>query len=533
MHHPLQPLALTLLASSMAFGQASAVPPDATIDPTGLPGARLIGGGGKLPDAVYARFVELAGGATARIVLIPTASARADDDDGRAATLRSWQQRHPGAQFEVLHTRDRATADCDDFTAPLRAATGVWFGGGAQQRLAEAYVGTRVERELAALLARGGIVGGSSAGAAIQTLTMIQEGRDPPVLARGFDLVPSAIADQHFLRRDRLPRLLQALTMAPGHFGLGVDEGTAVLVRGRALDVLGDSKAVLVLAAANGRPQRVVELNAGAHADLVAWQRAARARTRDAWPPATMATPRVASGALVLAGGGELPDAVAARFVSLAGGAARARVVLVPSATLPIGRRADPFARVLAAAGVTDVRTIDCAHPGELTAVHIADLDRATAVWFGGGRQWRLIDAFDGTEFVAACRRVLDRGGVIGGSSAGATIQGDFLVRGDPLGNAEMWCEGYDRGFGFLPGCAVDQHFLTRNRTADLQQLVSALPQLIGIGIDEGTAAIVQGSTLEVVGASKAALFDARRGLPVAPRWLAAGDVWDLADPKD
>jgi cyanophycinase len=159
-------------------------------------------------------------------------------------------------------------------------------------------------------------------------------------------------------------------------------------------------------------------------------------------------------------------------------------------------------------------------------------------VWFGGGRQWRLNDAFDGTPAIAAFHSVLARGGVIGGSSAGATIQAEFLVRGNPLGNTEMWCEGYERGFGFLPGCAVDQHLLTRGRTGDLQALVAKLPQLIGIGIDEATAAIVQGSVLEVVGDSKIAVFDKlarearmQAGTP-EPQWLEPGMRWDLVEGK-
>lgn len=158
-------------------------------------------------------------------------------------------------------------------------------------------------------------------------------------------------------------------------------------------------------------------------------------------------------------------------------------------------------------------------------------LDRATGVWFGGGRQWRTVDAFEGTPVVAAFQRVLDRGGVIAGSSAGATIQGEFLVRGNPLGNADMWCEGYDRGFAFLPGCAVDQHFVARARLGDLQAVVAQLPQVLGIGVDEGACAVIAGSSLEVIGSSKVAILDARRGdgsTPLAPTWLAPGDRWDL-----
>lgn len=530
------PVRRTLLALAMSATALLAQVPTATnppIDPRGLPGTRILGGGGKLTDGVYERFLELAGGKAGRIVLIPTASGECDTPEQQQKILARWQGDHPGHSFSILHTRDRATADREDFTAPLRAATAVWLGGGAQERLAEAYLGTRVEAELHALLARGGVVGGTSAGTAIQTRTMIQEGKENPIVATGFDFVPGAISDQHFLKRDRLPRLRQVLGRFPGHFGIGVDEGTAVEISGRTLRVLGISKALLVLPATAARPERIVDLVAGESADLVTWQRAARDRSGPPWPPLPMAAPRVANGALVIVGGGTLPTAVFDRFLELAGGKA-AKVVIVPSAA-PAGERGpDPIEGALRGRGI-EVRQFDCATPADATAERLAVLNDATGIWFGGGRQWRLCDAFDGTPAIAAFHAVLARGGVIGGSSAGATIQGEFLVRGNPLGNAEEWCEGYDRGFGFLPGCAIDQHFLARNRTGDLQALVHQLPQLIGLGIDEGTAAIVRGSELEVVGASKVAVFDARRRstrdvtatLPAA-HWLAAGDRWNL-----
>jgi cyanophycinase-like exopeptidase len=71
-------------------------------------------------------------------------------------------------RLEVLHTRDRAVADSDAFVAPLREARGVWFGGGRQWRLADAYLRTRTHAALDELLARGGVIGGTSAGATIQ-----------------------------------------------------------------------------------------------------------------------------------------------------------------------------------------------------------------------------------------------------------------------------------------------------------------------------------------------------------------------------
>ncbi|MGE3172875.1 MAG: cyanophycinase [Planctomycetota bacterium] len=513
-------------------------PVPASIDPRGVRGARIVAGGGDLPEAVLDRFVQLCSGDEARIVIVPTASAIEDYEQTRQRLLERWQRRFPRAQFAVLHTTSREVADRADFSAPLAQATGVWFPGGVQKRLADAYLGTRVEHELMALCARGGAVGGTSAGAAIQSRTMIQEGKDPPIVATGFDLVPGAIVDQHFTQRERLPRLLAALQAHPGHFGLGVDESTAVEVRGRTLVVLGRGTATLALAAAPGRPERIELLTSGASADLVTWQRAARdralaARTGAPWPPDPMAAPIVPHGTLVLAGGGAVPAAAADRFVAAAGGA-EARVVLVPSASPREGRGEDPFAAMLRERGVTAIAVLDAAHPDEVDDAALASLADATGVWFGGGRQWRLCDAFEGTPAIAAFHQVLARGGVVGGSSAGATIQAEFLVRGNPLGNRQEWCEGYDRGFAFLPGCAVDQHFVARDRTEDLQGLVALLPQLIGLGIDEGTAAIVTGSVMEVVGDSKVAVFDVRGAGEAArkspqPRWLEAGARWDLA----
>ena len=126
---------------------------------------------------------------------------------------------------------------------------------------------------------------------------------------------------------------------------------------------------------------------------------------------------------------------------------------------------------------------------------------------------------------------MLKRGGVIGGSSAGASIQTEYMPRGHPLGNLVMMAEGYERGFGFLPGVAVDQHFFARNRTGDMAELVRTYPQLLGIGIDEGTVIVVKGSVLEVVGKSKVAIFDRNKAVKEGEKdyeELAAGGKYDL-----
>jgi cyanophycinase len=162
-------------------------------------------------------------------------------------------------------------------------------------------------------------------------------------------------------------------------------------------------------------------------------------------------------------------------------------------------------------------------------------LKKAGGVWFGGGRQWRFVDAYEGTKMEEAFRDVLRRGGVIGGSSAGASIQGHYMCRGSPLGNLEIMCEGYERGLGFLPGVAVDQHFAQRKRFADMTDLMKTYPQLLGIGLDEATAIVVRGHVADVMGKGEAHFYDRR--MPVEKdrpdhESLKAGGRYDLKERK-
>jgi cyanophycinase len=158
-----------------------------------------------------------------------------------------------------------------------------------------------------------------------------------------------------------------------------------------------------------------------------------------------------------------------------------------------------------------------------------APLRSATAVWFAGGRQWRLVDAYAGTRTEQALRGVLDRGGLIAGTSAGATIQGSYLVRGAPAGNAILMSPGHEAGFGYLTNVAVDQHVIARHREMDLSRVVAAHPGLLGIGIDEGTAILVQQNRLTVLGYDVVLMTDGadHDGRPFYP--LTRGQCFDLA----
>jgi len=159
----------------------------------------------------------------------------------------------------------------------------------------------------------------------------------------------------------------------------------------------------------------------------------------------------------------------------------------------------------------------------------IAPLREARGVWFPGGRHWRLADAYLGTRTQAALRDVLARGGVIGGTSAGATILGSFMVRGDTKGNTIMVGDHVE-GFGFLKNVTIDQHLLRRNRQFDLVPVIASHPELLGIGLDEDTAIVVRGDRFEVMGTGYVAIYDRTRRIDTGGQFylLAPGDRYDL-----
>jgi cyanophycinase len=200
------------------------------------PALKLFVGGGALQEPMYNEFLKLTG-PDAKLVVIPTAS-KSDIDEEEIQKL--WQSR--GFQeISILHTNDREVASSAEFSLPLKTATAVWFNGGSQHRIADAYIGTTVEKELYRLLQRGGVIGGSSAGAAIQSRVMISGGDKQPEISTGLELLPGAIIDQHFLKRNRLSRLTEAIKTHPELIGLGIDEGTAIVVCDNEYRIVGNS----------------------------------------------------------------------------------------------------------------------------------------------------------------------------------------------------------------------------------------------------------------------------------------------------
>ncbi|WP_183561363.1 cyanophycinase [Mucilaginibacter sp. SP1R1] len=214
-------------------------------------------------------------------------------------------------------------------------------------------------------------------------------------------------------------------------------------------------------------------------------------------------------GSLVIVGGGNVGPEIWARFVELAGGA-NANIIYVPTAgddsTIV---KNDKTVKTLLGLGVKSVITLHTRDPKVAnTEKFVEPLRKATGVWFEGGRQWKIADAYLGTLTQKEFKALLDRGGVIGGTSAGATIQGSYLFRGDTKGNTVLVGD-HTQGLDFIHNVAIDQHILKRNRQFDLLSFIKTRPDLLGIGIDEGTAIVVHQNTFEVIGASYVGIYDA------------------------
>ena len=216
-------------------------------------------------DPVWSRLVALAGGDGARFVVLATAAARPEES---AARVIETLQRHGASAVHVAVAPRIAGIDLEQAVSDPRwlerveAATGVYFTGGAQERIIDTLQpGGRPTPLLEAIRGvhrRGGVIAGTSAGAAILSRTMFRDAidvmavmrgtlRDGKEVDRGLDLVgPDLFVDQHFLRRGRIGRMLPLLQSRGYAFGLGVEENSAAIIRGHEVEIIGPGGALFV-----------------------------------------------------------------------------------------------------------------------------------------------------------------------------------------------------------------------------------------------------------------------------------------------
>jgi cyanophycinase len=258
-------------------------------------------------------------------------------------------------------------------------------------------------------------------------------------------------------------------------------------------------------------------------------QRATQAGSGSSGPP-KVGPP---NGTVIVVGGGVVGPEIVAQFIAAAGGP-DALIIDVPTAggdsVYPANWRGANFLKAGGAKNVVVLHTTDkkVADSDQFAA----PLARAGGVWFEGGRQWHLVDSYTGTKTEQGFHDVLRRGGVVGGSSAGASILSSYMLRGAQAGNETIMAPGYEVGFGFLRGVAIDQHVVARERLRDLaDSLMPRHPELLGISEDEGTAWVVRGDIADIIGRNKAFVYGGTDRTDAKKPFLTLypGDRYDLA----
>lgn len=251
-------------------------------------------------------------------------------------------------------------------------------------------------------------------------------------------------------------------------------------------------------------------------------------------------------GHLVLIGGGSKPPEAMRKFVELAGGPS-SPIVIIPTASSEPDT-GEYYVKLFGDEhGCTNVTPLEIRTKEDASlAEHVAAVRQARGIFFSGGDQRRILDALEDTPVLEAIRERWRRGAVIGGTSAGTACQSPLMITGD--GNFEVIQAGAVElrdGLGLFPGVVVDQHFIARQRFNRLMSVVLEHPDLVGVGIDEATAAWVRpDGTLEVIGRSAVMVIDARGVRPdrkpldagkallgardVRVHVLVEGDVFDL-----
>lgn len=229
---------------------------------------------------ILARFIELAGGPGAPIVLVPTAALNKPSGPQIGLPPTNPPETALKAQgaknVAVVHTFDRAVADSDTFVEPIMRAAGVWFAGGLPENLLDTYADTKVVGELRKVLERGGVVGGISAGAMVlagETVNGSLSADRQWVVRRAFGLLRGAAFQPH---ARPTPRMESWMVQRTDLLRISADNATAWVVRGDVAEVIGDGNAYVYDTGATVADSRFDTLRAGDRYDLAARRRIVR-----------------------------------------------------------------------------------------------------------------------------------------------------------------------------------------------------------------------------------------------------------------
>ena len=506
-----------------------------------IQGSVIAGGGGELPKEAAEAFMRSASKEDTKSVFICFEDATTWDAE------RFKEEMGDATQLTTLSVSKDQKEVSDDFVEAIKQSNAVWIGADKKVTKSQAVILKKVTDLAKDVVDRGGLVCVNGPGteelAKFDWVTQAKDLVGQSVLIRpSVNLIPDSLIMTEYQDGKDRNELLGMLGRRPRCVGIGIAKDTAIVLRGRKIRVIGSGKSTFCLMANEQKPLRVLHVGQAVSrranpyttiVDLTAWRRDAIERTVEPFPAKTPPKPFVENGTLIIVGGGGMPRGLMERMVEMAGGK-EAKMVYVPCSEADEVRAPQRMVEVWKRMGVKSASFIHTKDRNKANSDEefLAPLKDATGIWFGGGRQWNFSDSYYGTKAHKLMKDVLARGGVIGGSSAGASIQAAYMCRANPVANFDIMAPGYERGLGFISGIAIDQHFSQRRRQKDMTQLVDTYPQLLGVGLDEATAIIVQKSRAQVVGRSKVHFYNRRE--PVVPGQddflaLEEGAVYDLA----
>lgn len=255
-------------------------------------------------------------------------------------------------------------------------------------------------------------------------------------------------------------------------------------------------------------------------------------------------------GCLLIVGGGSRPPEALKEFVTLSKGGS----ILVITSASGVPQESGPaMVKQFREAGAQQVDWLHIDSPEMANADSVvARIESATAIFFTGGVQERLMQRLGGTKAEQAIQKLyFEKGGIIGGTSAGAAVMSEVMITGNELINKDttdafiaIQAKNIEtkKGFGFLDQVIIDQHFVARKRHNRLISLVLENPKLVGIGIDEDTAILIYPNyKFSVYGKGSVIVYDARKaklvkinqngllgGRDIKMNVLVAGDEFNL-----
>ena len=234
-------------------------------------------------------------------------------------------------------------------------------------------------------------------------------------------------------------------------------------------------------------------------------------------------------GTLLIMGGDSTNEYFIKEFAGLVGGLDR-KIVIIPTAMedkylateWDINFLKKPFVDIgFKNIQIVHTREVKVANSDSLNEILLA----SDGVWITGGRQWRLSKTYNNTKIQSSLKTLFNKGKVIAGTSAGASIMGDVLVRGDS-NNSTVMLGDFQKGFGLIPNFAIDQHHIARNRQFDMFEIKNLKPDILGIGIDENTGVILNENKFRVIGKSYVTIYD-------GTRWSEERDIIYQLDKND